>query len=59
MKSKKELHTHTQSSTTFKADAGTKKYHCGFFCQRKTDSDVIEPKDSRKENMSMKGIKPV
>lgn len=49
MKAKNESHTHIQTSTVFKADAGTKKYHCGFFCQRKTDTDVVDPKNSEKE----------
>jgi hypothetical protein len=43
-----EVHTHTQSSTTFKADAGTKKYHCGFFCQRRTDRDTVSPTTEKK-----------
>ena len=39
---------HKETTTTFKADAGTKKYHCGFFCQRKTDEDVVAPAESKK-----------
>lgn len=36
---------HSVTSTTIKVDAGYKKYHCGFFCQRKTIADeVIDPK---------------
>jgi hypothetical protein len=38
---------HNSTSTTFKVDAGTKRYHCGFFCQRKTTSDVIEPSQTQ------------
>lgn len=37
---------HTETSTTFKVDAGTKKYHCLFFCQRKVDSDVVDPRET-------------
>ncbi len=38
--------SHTASSTTFKVDAGTPKYHCLFFCRRQTDIDVIDPRDT-------------
>ena len=38
---------HNTTSTTLKVDAGYKKYHCGFFCQRKTSSDVVDPKDTK------------
>jgi hypothetical protein len=43
-----EEHTHSSSSTTFKADVNVKKYHCGFFCQRKTDRDVSSPSKEKK-----------
>ena len=36
---------HNEISTTLKADIGYKKYHCGFFCQRKTIlEEVSDPK---------------
>lgn len=50
---------HNSTSTTFKADAGTKKYHCGFFCQRKTTSDVIEPSQTQAEKLVSETKHPV
>lgn len=47
MNNQHEAHSHIISSTTLKVNAGTKKYHCGFFCQRKIDTDIIDPKDTK------------
>lgn len=49
MKEKHEPHHREQTSTTVNIKAGYWPYSCGFFCQRLTDNDVIDPKESSKE----------
>lgn len=43
------MEKHSTTSTTVKADAGYLFYHCGFFCQRKTDSGVMDPSVEKKK----------
>jgi hypothetical protein len=54
MDNKANSPTHRSTSTTFKADAGNKKYHCGFFCQRKTESDVVDSHSQPKKDEQLK-----
>ncbi len=51
-------HTHSETTTTFKADVKVRKYSCGFFCQRKTDSDVYDPKLGKEVNPQNKQERP-
>ena len=53
MENKNESKLHRESKTTVKVDAGYRKYHCGFFCQRTIESDVVDPivKKNNVENM--------
>ena len=41
--------THTESNTTVRINATHWPFSCGFFCNRMTDSDVIEPSKTSKE----------
>jgi len=50
MKSSSQSHAHQSTSITVRLRASMLPYSCGFFCQRKTDSDVVEPKDTKPED---------
>lgn len=44
---KQEHHEHTTTSTTLSTRARFMGHSCSFFCTRKTDTDVIDPKDTK------------
>lgn len=59
-------HNHSTTSTTMRVKASAMGYSCIFFCQRKTDDDVVEPRDTQprpepesKEELQAVGIAPV
>ena len=43
-----EKKTHETHTTTLRVNAGSWPYSCGFFCQRLSTSDVIDPTRSAK-----------
>ena len=51
--------THTESNTTVRINAGLTPMFCRFFCNRVTESDVIDPsKTSKKESDEHPTIEP-
>ena len=43
-----EKKTHETHTTTLRVNAGSWPYSCGFFCQRLSTSDVVDPARSAK-----------
>lgn len=57
---KQEHHEHTRTSTTLSTRARVMGHSCSFFCTRKTDTDVIDPKDTKpghRESVTVEAIK--
>jgi hypothetical protein len=61
MENNHDKHTHTKTHTVVRANAGYWPFSCGFFCNRATDTDVIDPQHTepkRDEDLTKKVIKP-
>jgi hypothetical protein len=48
-----EKKTHETHTTTLRVNAGAWPYNCGFFCQRLSTSDVIDPSRTPKSKPDM------
>lgn len=46
----KPNHSHNQTSTEVRVNASYWPFSCGFFCVRKTNNDVLDPKEHQKDN---------
>ena len=55
----KDHHEHTKTSTSLGTRIRFMGHSCSFFCNRKTDTDVIEPRDTKpnhRESVAVEAI---